>query len=241
MERIGRPLTLLPEQLGAVAVIAPHPDDETIGCGGLIALLALRRQPVNVLLLSDGGMSHPRSLLWLRPARARLRLAEFHAALHILGIEADSAQALQWPDGALPDAGTPRFDDAVAELLPRLTAIRPNTLLLPWRRDPHADHRAASALGRAANAGLPRPARLLEYAVWAPHRGAEATRPALGETLAWRVDIKTVSQRKLKAISAHRSQLGGVIHDDPGGFVLPPEMLAACAQPFEIFYEVQPP
>jgi len=231
------PRVLLPEPLGAVAVIAPHPDDESIGCGGLIAQLVNAGQPVTVLLLSDGAMSHPQSLRWTRAARVRLRLAEFHAALRALGVSAAGARALQWPDGALPDAGTAGFDAAVAELAGCLTALTPSTLLVPWRRDPHPDHRAASAIARAANAGLERPVRVLEYPVWAQHRGAQADWPRLVEAVHWRVDIAGVVDKKLRAIAAHRSQHGTVIDDDPSGFVLPPEMLARCAQPFETYYE----
>jgi LmbE family N-acetylglucosaminyl deacetylase len=230
---------LRPAELGAVVVIAPHPDDESIGCGGLIALLRRLGQPVDVLLLSDGALSHPRSVRWPRPARVRLRLAEFHAALRALGVEAHHAQALQWPDGALPDAGGAGFDAAVAELAACLAALAPSTLLVPWRRDPHPDHRAASAIARAANAGLARPARLLEYPIWTAERGTDAEFPALDEATRWQLDVAAVGKTKLQAIAAHRSQLGGVIDDDPGGFVLPPVMLARCAQPFETFYEVK--
>ena len=240
MERIASPYALQAEHLGSVAVIAPHPDDESIGCGGLIALLRGLGQPVSVLLLSDGAMSHPHSLQWLRPARVRLRLAEFHAALRALGVDGDKAQALQWPDGALPDTGAPDFEVAVTELTGCLATVRPNTLLVPWRRDPHPDHRAANALARAANASLERPARVLEYPVWTHQRGLDTEYPRHDEATPWRVDVASVSQKKMKAIAAHRSQLGGVIDDDPSGFVLPPDMLARCAQTFETFYEVQP-
>ena len=224
-----------------MAVIAPHPDDESIGCGGLIAQLRRQGQSVAVLLLSDGALSHPQSLRWTRPARVRLRLAEFHLALRALGVGTDSARALQWPDGALPDTGAAGFDAAVTELAACLAALAPATLLVPWRRDPHPDHRAASALARASNAGLARPARVLEYPVWAQQRGSDAEQPRVGEASHWRVDVAAVVHNKLQAIAAHKSQLGGVIDDDPGGFVLPPDMLARCAQPFETYYEVVDP
>jgi len=232
------PRAMRPEQLGAVAVIAPHPDDESIGCGGLIALLCQQGQPVSVVLLSDGALSHPGSLRWTRSERVRLRLAEFHAALRMLGVGADGARALQWPDGALPSAGSAGFGAAVTELAACLAEVRLTTLLVPWRRDPHPDHRAASAIARAANAGLKRPARVLEYPVWAPQRGSDAEQPRLHEATHWRVDVAAVVDHKLRAINAHQSQLGGVIDDDPAGFVLPPDMLARCAQPFETYYEV---
>ena len=221
-----------------MAVIAPHPDDESIGCGGLIAQLRRLGQPVSVVLLSDGSMSHPRSTRWPKSARVALRLAEFRAALLALGVDPDNGRALGWADGALPVIGSPGFVAALAELADGLADISPTTLLVPWRRDPHRDHRAASAIARAANARLGRPARVFEYPVWTQHRGSADDGPRGDEAIQWNADITAVIDSKRQAIAAHRSQLGGVIDDDPTGFVLPPEMLARCTLPFESYYEV---
>lgn len=242
-------------------MIAPHPDDESIGCGGLIARLCDLRQPVAAVLLTDGAMSHPASERWPQSARVALRLAEFHAALRALGVDAASVHAMGWPDGALPGTDAPGFAGAVSALTDCLAACladfladsrtarhadypadrSPTTLLVPWRRDPHPDHRAASAIARASNARLERPARVLEYPVWTQQRGSVGDQPRSDEATQWSVDIAAVIDCKLLAIAAHLSQLGGVIDDDPSGFVLPPEMLARCAQPIETFYEVTPP
>ncbi|MEO6363893.1 MAG: PIG-L deacetylase family protein [Caldimonas sp.] len=221
-----------------MVVVAPHPDDESIGCGGLIAMLRQLDRPVSVLLLSDGAMSHPGSRRWPRPARACLRLAEFHAAVSALGVEAESTRALGWPDGSLPDEHRAGFHDAVAKMADCLEELAPTTLVVPWRRDPHPDHQAASAIARSANASLPVPARLLEYAVWAAERGCPADQPQCGEATCWSVDIASVVDLKLRAVAAHQSQLGGLIDDDPSGFVLSKEMLARCALPRETYYEV---
>jgi len=215
--------------LGPTLVVAPHPDDESIGCGGLIALLCERGVPVSVILLSDGSGSHPNSRRFAPAARSALRLGEMRQALERLGVAAPLI-ALGWPDGALPRSGEPGFAAAAAVVEQQLRTLAPATVLAPWRRDPHRDHRAASEIVRAARracrAAGQTPPRLLEYGVWLAERAGEGDWPHPGETRRWPVDIGAVLARKQAAIAAHASQQGVVIDDDPDGFVLPASLLA---------------
>ncbi|GAA3934386.1 PIG-L deacetylase family protein [Hymenobacter algoricola] len=223
--------------LGATVVVAPHPDDESLGCGGLLALLRQAGQPVSTVLVSDGTMSHPNSRRFPPPARQALRAAELRDALLILGVDSQSTLHLNLPDGGVPTTGAAGFAAAVARLREHLTAQRPQTVLVPWRRDPHPDHRATSQLVGAACAGLPTPPRVVEYVVWAWERAAAAELPQPGEVRGWRLDITPVLDVKQQAIAAHRSQLTAVIDDDPTGFQLSAAMLAHFAQPFEVYLE----
>lgn len=220
--------------LGPTLVVAPHPDDESIGCGGLIALLRERRVPVSVVLLTDGTGSHPGSRRFPPASRYALRLREMRRALLLLGVDAPLVE-VGLPDGALPGHGTAGFADAVEVVHGCLEALAPATLLAPWRRDPHPDHRAASQIVRAANTLRQRPSRLIEYGVWLAERGADGDLPRPDEARAWRVNIGAVLAKKQAAVAAHASQWGGVIDDDPGGFVLPPTLRARAA--VETFYE----
>ena len=151
--------------LGAAVVVAPHPDDESLGCGGLLALLRQARLPVSTVLVSDGTMSHPNSRKFPAPARRALREAELRDALRILGVDEQATLHLGLPDGAVPTAVDPGFAAAVEQLRDFLAAQCPQTVLLPWRRDPHPDHRATSQLVHAACRQLPQPPRLVEYVV----------------------------------------------------------------------------
>jgi LmbE family N-acetylglucosaminyl deacetylase len=223
--------------LGATVVIAPHPDDESLGCGGLLALLRRAGQAVSTVLVSDGTMSHPNSRRFPAPARRALREAELRAALHILGVNASQTLHLGLPDGAVPTADAPGFEAAVARLRACLHARQPDTVLVPWRRDPHPDHRATSQLVRAAVQVLPAAPRLVEYVVWAWERAAAADLPQPGEVRGWQLDISSVLDQKQRAIAAHRSQLEPIIDDDPSGFQLSAAMLAHFAQPVEVYLE----
>ena len=203
---------------GPVWVIAPHPDDEALGCGGLLAALADAGREVWALLLTDGGASHPGSRAYPRSRLSAARLAEWRAGLSELGVPPARTTALGLPDGALAAHLTPAARALVCRALAQAT---PGTVLLPWERDPHPDHRAAWQLLRGT---LPPTALRLEYAVWLPERGTAADWPRPDEAEALTFNPGPWRGAKARAVAAHRTQLG-LITDDPGGFVLAPEMV----------------
>ncbi len=223
--------------LGRTVVVIPHPDDEALGCGGLLALLRQAGQPVAAVLVSDGSMSHPHSQDFSAVARRELRYAELRHALAVLHIDENQVLYLGLPDGQVPDTG-PAFTAAAAQLADFIAEHQAATVLVPWRRDPHPDHRASSQLTGAALARLPQPPRRLEYVVWAWERAAPADLPQPGEGTGFQLDIAAVLAQKQRAIAAHRSQLApGTITDDPSGFLLSEAMLVHFAQPTEVFIE----
>lgn len=225
---------------GGVLVLSPHPDDETLGCGGLLALAAQGGRRVRVVLVSDGAASHPGSAVWPPRRLAALRLREMRAALAVLGPGAGALLALGLPDGAIPDAG-PAFEAALAAVLAGpAREIGASTVLTTWRHDPHGDHRATALL--AAAVARATGARLWEFPVWGwRHRTPLAGWPpppplALpGPPAGLRLDIGPVLPLKRAAIAAHASQASGLIADAPGGFRLPEAMLAVLTRPFEVY------
>ena len=226
--------------LGPTVVVVPHPDDEALGCGGLLALLRQAGQPVAAVLVSDGSMSHPHSHDFSAVARRELRYAEFRHAISLLGIDESDANVryLHLPDSQVPTEGQPGFAEAAGQLAAFLAEKQPATVLVPWRRDPHPDHRATSQLTAAALAQLPQPPRRLEYVVWAWERAAPGDLPQPEEGTGFQLDIAPALVQKQRAIAAHRSQLApGIITDDPSGFLLSVGMLAHFAHPAESFIE----
>ena len=222
---------------GATVIIAPHQDDESLGCGGLIALLRRADQPVTVLFVSDGTGSHPRSRAYPAERLRDLRESEALAALRELGVTPDAATFLRLRDTAVPDAASPNFAAAAAQVRAVLQAVRPQTIVLPWRRDPHCDHRAAWQLVQETVPTLPERPRLLEYPIWVWELAGAGDLPQADEVVGWRLDIDAVLPQKEAAIAAHRSQLGAVIDDDPEGFCLLPHVLAHFTRPWEIYLE----
>ncbi|GAB2791982.1 LmbE family N-acetylglucosaminyl deacetylase [Hymenobacter luteus] len=223
---------------GATTIVAPHPDDESLGCGGLLALLRQAGVPVWCVLVTDGTMSHPNSRKFPAPARQALREQELRTALAILGVEPQQLLPLNLPDGAAAGPDTPVGRAAVQRLVSFWRQHPPATVLVPWRRDPHPDHRATSLLVRAALAQLPALPRVLEYVVWAWERATPTDLPTPGEVRGWQLSIGAVLEQKQQAMGAHHSQLpGSPIDDDPDGFTLSTAMLAHFTQPTEIYLE----
>ena len=222
------PLRPLDTVAGPVAVVAPHPDDESLACGGLLAGLASAGVAVRVVVVTDGTGSHPASLRY-PPGRLRaLREAETLAALAALGLTASAVRFLRQPDGRL---GACEPAPIVSTLAGAIGDAR--TVVAPWDRDPHPDHVATAALVATACARLGTPRRVA-YPVWAWLRGEEA--PATGTP--WRLDIAAVRDRKRRAVAAHRSQTTALIDDDPDGFVLSAQLLAPFDRDWELFWDL---
>ena len=227
-------------QWGRTLVVAPHPDDESLGCGGLIALLRQYRQPVHVLFISDGSMSHPRSQKYPAAARSALREQEAKDALHTLGVTSSDITFLRLPDTQVPSAPTTNehsspFDQATERILQYLQLTHPDTVLVPWRRDPHGDHRATWQLLRAAVGQYDTSVRWLEYPVWVWESTEPEDLPTSTDGSWFKLNVGSVLEQKQRAITAHVSQTTALIDDDPGGFTLSPTMISHFVQGYEYY------
>ncbi len=218
---------------GTCLILAPHPDDESLGCGGLIAELCAAGTPPVVAILTDGAGSHPNSRRYPPDRLAALRAAEAAAALHALGLPPDRLHHLGAPDTAAPHAG-PALDHLADRLAALALKAGATTILTTWPHDPHCDHLAAWHVAAAAaqRTGL----RLLCYPVWGwtlPPDTDLADAPWTG----WRLDITARLAAKQAAIAAHASQMTGLIDDDPAGFRLPEALLDIFRRPYEVYLE----
>ncbi len=218
-------------------LFSPHPDDESLGCGGLLATLTDLGREVHVVFVTDGGMSHPNSVAYPRPARAAIRQEEARAACRILGVADDHVHFLGLPDGAVPDREAPEFPGIVEDLAGRLAGWGATTMVVPFRRDLHPDHRLVWAICRAAADACPADLRWVEYPVWMWEATDLDDLPREDELIAWRLEVGDQLPRKEAAVRAHASQLGGVIDDDPTGFRLAEAILDHFRQPTEVFFE----
>jgi LmbE family N-acetylglucosaminyl deacetylase len=219
-----------------ILVIAPHPDDETLGCGGAIALLKQRGYAVNILVMSDGTQSHPNSQKYPASALKDLRESETRCAMKILGVEPTHITFLALPDGAVPEFGAADFKTTVNQCCRYLTDVNPNVIFAPCRADPHPDHRAAYQIFQAALAQTRWCPRVIEYPIW--DWDLKQRQPYMQSwQQVWRLDTSKVVALKQQAIVAYRSQTTDLIDDDPTGFRLTPQMLSNFAHPWEIYLE----
>lgn len=216
-------------------ILSPHPDDETLGAGGLIAQACAADLPVHVVVLTDGSGSHPRSTLYPRDRLVSLRRAEVETAASILGLAPERVRHLGLVDTQAPTSG-PMFDAAVARIVDDIKACGARSLFVTWECDPHCDHEAAAAIAKAARAVLP-DIRLWAYPIWGWHldRLSEVRQPPPSGV---RIDIAKELQTKRAAIAAHASQMTDMISDDPEGFRFTEAAMAPFLTPFEYFIEV---
>ncbi len=229
---------LLIEEFGPTVVLSPHPDDESLGCGGTMALLQQMGIPVQVVMVSDGSQSHPNSQKYPAEKLRDLRESETRAALHQLGLNPEHVTFLRLPDGNVPnDPESMTFQDAVGRLVAELNRHQPQTVLVPWRRDPHRDHRATWQLLQSAMRQLETQPRVLEYPIWLWELGSPDDAPHPDEIRAVQVDITAVRDQKHRAIAAHASQVTQLIDDDPEAFWLRPDLLVYFDGNTELFFD----
>ena len=217
-----------------VLAVAPHPDDECLGCGGAIALLKQKNCDLRVLVITNGTMSHPNSRQFPMAALQALRESETRAAMKTLGIQPEAITFLGLQDGAVPTTGE-AFKLAVIQCCDYLSEVQPQLILLPWRSDPHPDHQASWRLIDAALKQLQISPRRLEYPIWDWDETQRGDIP--GYITGWRLDIGRVVQKKQRAISLYRSQISNLIDDDLDGFRLSQQMIGQFSQPWELYFE----
>jgi LmbE family N-acetylglucosaminyl deacetylase len=232
------PFSTLDERLGdgGLVVVAPHPDDESLACGGLIAQACAQGRKVRVVVVSDGTGSHPASRKYPRNRLRALREAEARAAISALGLAPRHAVFLRLPDRFVPSEGA-AAEAGVEAIVACARAIGAKALFVSWRHDPHCDHQASYRLARVAQRRLAG-VTLYEYTVWGSALSPNASvAPLIG---GFRIRIARHRARKDRAIAAHRSQTTGLIDDDPRGFRLWAADLARFAKPYESFFVAAP-
>ena len=211
-----------------LVVVAPHPDDESAGCGGLIAGCRRRGVPVRIVQLTDGAASH-RSEQWPPRRLAVLRAGEMDRAARSLGVQEAVVRL------GFADAGRPTLQDersASRRLADMILRWRPGLVLTTWRREPHCDHQLAYRIARCAcdASGT----ALAEYLVWTPITGRPPDRPDRKDGVPFDIVLSGEERKaKRRALGCHESQRGRIVTDDPTGFVLTPAVEVRMTGPFE--------
>lgn len=186
-----------PDAQSRLVVLAAHPDDETLGAGGLIAAAARGGARIDVVVATDGEASHPRSPTHSREQLAGMRRREVYAALSVLAPDAE-VTLLGLPDGELAEHG--------AELVAALDRIAADCthLVTPWERDGHPDHDACGRAGAAV--ARRRRLRHWQYPVWAWHWADPDAGDLPEEAMRGFPLDEVVRAAKARALDCHTSQ-----------------------------------
>ncbi|WP_172829399.1 bifunctional PIG-L family deacetylase/class I SAM-dependent methyltransferase [Pedococcus dokdonensis] len=210
-----------------LVVVAAHPDDESLGAGGLLAVASGDGLSTSLVVATDGEGSHPASPTHDPDSLALRRRGELDRAAEAAGLARSAVTRLGLPDGQLAD-----HLDAVVEAIVDLVGDGRDCLLVaPYRADGHPDH---EAMGRCAAAAAHRTgATLAEYPVWLWHAGEADDLPL--DALVWLPLSPPARAAKQAAILSHTSQVEA-LSDQPGDEVLlTASMLAHFAGAAEYF------
>lgn len=235
-------------------VFAPHPDDETLGCGGTIVLKAMQNAPVKVAFVTDGRRAYSR--FYDPESMSQMRRMEAQAAIATLGLGREDGVFLDFENGRLADCREAALA-AVGELLERL---RPAEVFIPYRHEPWIgtdEHRLTNEIVRSALRAHGISSTIYEYPVWfwyhwpwvpvPPTRARSRPRflarswlsmPRFVRDFRWAVSTEGVLEIKRAALNCHRSQMTRLVPDPQwqtladvsGG-----QFISLMLQPFELF------
>jgi LmbE family N-acetylglucosaminyl deacetylase len=184
-------------------VVAPHPDDEVLACGGLIGRQRDRGVDVRVLAVTDGERAYEADSLELD--LAGLRRMEQRDALHVLGVDGCCVWRARLPDGDVA-----RHE---RELVGRIIDCAKGfgLIVAPWVEDHHCDHEASgrAAAAAARTLGIP----LVHSLFWAWHHGTPAALPT--ERMVSVPLRRSEVRRRHDALDRHRSQLTDLVSAVP--------------------------
>jgi N-acetylglucosamine malate deacetylase 1 len=207
-------------------VFSPHQDDETFGCGGMIALKREHNIPVKVIFLTDGrGGSNSENA---QNQIIQIRKQEAVKALETLGLTAADINFLDKADGSLRDLNSTEKQETINQIVELIKYYQPEEIYVPHRKDCHRDHEATYELVKNAIAQAEIKAELLEYPIWLFWRAP------LFIILKWQdiaaashLSIASVKDKKNRAISAYNSQIQS----------LPPSFIQRFLGSYEIFFK----
>lgn len=193
--------------MGNILVIAPHPDDDVIGCGGSIIKHVKNGHEVTVVYMTSGDAG---SAITPKRELARIRENEAITSTTSLGVKPENLIFLRNPDGYLECN-----QKNLVELIELIRSKMPDLVYTPHKEDGHKDHRVSheltvEAVGRAAGPwfqeakGKPWSTNtVLGYEVWTPMNSPQYVE-----------DISEEIGKKVEAILLHESQVAGIKYDE---------------------------
>lgn len=216
-----------------VCIFAPHPDDEVLGCGGLLQQLAANGNPIVLIHVTNGTQSHPNSQIYSQESLDTIRPQESVKALEVLGVANQvTTMALNLADGNV-FAQQDQFHQELSAI------IQPEDILITtFINDGHPDHEATGQV--VASFAKQQHLACYQVLIWAWH-WAKPGDSRIPWHCAMRVNLTTEQlQRKLQAITCFKSQITA---DDSTGSppILSAKAIARISQPWEVYlYESHP-
>jgi len=218
---------MLVSQESRAVIVAPHPDDEVLGCAGLLMHLARSGHEILLIAVSDGERSHSSESALSSELLSHVRPAETSEALMALGLANIAIMRAQLPDSRV-GAHQRKLQDLLGAYLQR-----GDTVFASWHRDGHPDHEAVGQASR--DAARARGCRLIEIPIWMWH-WRSPDHPEIPWQRARKLALdQDMLARKKAALACYRSQLEPD-RSTGNAAILPPDVLAHFYRDFEIYF-----
>ena len=211
-------------------VLAPHQDDETLGCGGRIIQLKNAGALVRVVYTTDGRLANCQFME--SDAIVETRKQEALEACEVLGVPKEDVTFLGFHDASLSS----QIDSAAKELVAIIHRIQPTEIYFPYLHDFHPDHEATSQAALKALSSFKKSFATFEYLVWGIYHLPWISLPAGGDQKklvlknslkrwfglkvknaykhAVYTEISDVRSQKWEALTKHRSQVSRLVEND---------------------------
>lgn len=224
---------------GTTVIFAPHQDDETLGCGALVARKRNEGLPVHVVFITDGSASHPNHPILSPQSITQIRYAEARAALRLLGVESNAIHFKEAQDGGLPNLAPEVKADLVSRIAGLLNEIQPTEIFLPCSPDGSTEHEAAFQIVIEAVALASPQAEIWQYPVWSWWNPLLLVRHLWVFGLCRHQRAEDFQAIKLRALQQYRSQLEPMPPQTSPS--LPPELVRVFQTDHEFFFRFRLP
>lgn len=221
-------ISLLNVSKDSVLIVAPHPDDEVIGCAGLIQQCLNNDQSVNVIILTGGSKSHGNCCSLSETTIIENRRNLSRKAMEELGLPLENLHFLNYTDGAVV------FEDSETNKLELLIhKLQPDSIFVPHQGEGWSDHIEAGNIVRKLFTDKNK-IRLYEYCVWFWYYNARHIDMKHARLLKMN---ERQHQTKLKAIDTYIASKAPC--GKPWSGVLPPVFLKANSWSKELYFEIK--
>jgi len=208
-------------------VFAPHPDDETLACGGTIIRKIREGFDVHIVVMTDGRHSHDVTLGLAEPSPeniAKIRATEFREATRVLGVNPGNLILLKFEDGKLRE----HMAEAEERTVQILRQLVPTEIYTSYRHDTNDDHRTTYEIVTDSVREADQLPKMYEYSVW----NGKTACPGLKVFV---MNIHGELKRKMEAISKYKSQIS-TCFPKQGKAVLSEEFVNTFRSENETFY-----
>ena len=148
-----------------ITVFAPHPDDETLGCGGTIAKRISEGYDVVIVVLTDGRHAFSKILgIYSDPSPEdvkRMRKEEVKRAVKILGVQKKNLIFLDFEDGTL-EKNWKKLEERIIQIIEKNSPVE---VYFPYEKDVHLDHRVTNRAVRNAIENLGIAVKKYQYSI----------------------------------------------------------------------------